>query len=223
MAHRAQRLQRRRPQRRVLARRRRACWSCGKWTGRPSPATHVVNGAMPDYWHVLDIADFTGDGRSDVLWQDDAGVMVLWEMDGADDPSQHRRSPARRFRPTGTSRGRATSTATATADILWRDDAGVIVLWEMDGPDVIGNTAVGNLGADWHVEEIADFNGDAQQRHPVAQRRRARCGCGRWTARPSSATPTSARSRPTGRSSTAATTTATATPTCCGRTRRARW
>ncbi len=34
-------------------------------------------------WHVLAVADYNGDGRSDVLWQNtgDGGVFV-WFMDG---------------------------------------------------------------------------------------------------------------------------------------------
>ena len=41
-------------------------------------------GPIADYWQMADTGDFTGDGRADILWRDDAGRVVLWEMNGAD-------------------------------------------------------------------------------------------------------------------------------------------
>jgi len=36
-------------------------------------------------------------------------------------------------------------------DILWRGPAGTIVLWEMNGPTVLDNTAVNTIPTHWHV------------------------------------------------------------------------
>jgi len=36
-------------------------------------------------------------------------------------------------------------------DILWRDEAGTIVMWEMDGPTIVDNTAVNTIPTDWHI------------------------------------------------------------------------
>jgi len=36
-------------------------------------------------------------------------------------------------------------------DILWRDDAGTIVLWEMNGPTIVDNTAVNTIPTSWHI------------------------------------------------------------------------
>jgi len=33
-------------------------------------------------WHVKGTGDYNGDGRADVLWQNDDGTVVIWEMDG---------------------------------------------------------------------------------------------------------------------------------------------
>jgi hypothetical protein len=51
-----------------------------------SSATITFNGATvaPDAsWHVVEVGDFNGDGRSDVLWRNDSGAMTEWLMSGA--------------------------------------------------------------------------------------------------------------------------------------------
>jgi hypothetical protein len=45
-------------------------------------------------------------------------------------------------------------------DILWRDTSGTVVLWEMDGPAIIGNTVIGALPGSWQVADIGDYTGD---------------------------------------------------------------
>ena len=56
-----------------------------------------------------------------------------------------------RCRTTGTSPTSATTPATSTSDILWRDDAGTIALWEMDGPTIVDNSAVNTIPTNWHI------------------------------------------------------------------------
>ena len=36
---------------------------------------------MPTDWHIADTGDFNGDGMSDILWRNDAGVTTIWDMD----------------------------------------------------------------------------------------------------------------------------------------------
>jgi hypothetical protein len=33
-------------------------------------------------WHIKAAADFNGDGKSDILLQNDSGLPVIWTMDG---------------------------------------------------------------------------------------------------------------------------------------------
>jgi hypothetical protein len=40
-------------------------------------------------WHLIDIADYTGDGRADVLWRNDSSQVAIWEMNGANISSNH--------------------------------------------------------------------------------------------------------------------------------------
>ena len=58
-----------------------ACRRSGPWT-----APTITGGAvLPDpgpTWHVAAAADFNGDGKSDILWQNDSGLPAIWTMDG---------------------------------------------------------------------------------------------------------------------------------------------
>jgi len=55
----------------------------GAAIGASGPIT--FNGAVlaPDAsWHVVEIGDFNGDGRSDILWRNDSGALAEWLMSG---------------------------------------------------------------------------------------------------------------------------------------------
>jgi hypothetical protein len=47
--------------------------------------------------------------------------------------------------------------------ILWRHTSGLVHLWVMDGPSVISASAVTSVTADWSIERLGDFNGDARR------------------------------------------------------------
>ena len=38
--------------------------------------------AVPDSWHIANVGDFSGDGKSDILWRNDNGQVSEWIMDG---------------------------------------------------------------------------------------------------------------------------------------------
>ena len=44
--------------------------------------------AIPNQWHVQEVGDFNGDGHSDILWRNDSGQTLLWEMNGFNIQSQ---------------------------------------------------------------------------------------------------------------------------------------
>jgi VCBS repeat protein len=111
----------------------------------------VVGPNMGPTWHVIDAGDFNGDGRSDILWQNDNGQAAIWLMSGTNliggamvgpnlGPSWHVIG-AGQF-----------NNGDTKSDILWQHDSGQASVWLMDGTTLVSGVAVGpNPGADWHL------------------------------------------------------------------------
>ena len=36
---------------------------------------------MPADWHIAKTGDYNGDGKSDILWRNDAGATAIWDID----------------------------------------------------------------------------------------------------------------------------------------------
>jgi hypothetical protein len=51
-------------------------------------------------------------------------------------------------------------TGDTQSDIFWRDENGVLVLWEMDGPTISQNTRINTISTRWEIQEVSDYNGD---------------------------------------------------------------
>ncbi len=132
----------------------------------------VINTPGPD-WHAVGTLDANSDGRGDILWRTDLGALAIWELNGnqiifAD------------YLKAG-----ATQVGVPAADwhivgdgdfdgdgkggLLWRTDGGALATWELDGNQIksaafvqAGATTVGAPGSNWHVVDVADFNGDGR-------------------------------------------------------------
>ena len=47
------------------------------------------------------------------------------------------------------------------SDLLWTNTGGQVSVWELNGPNLIGfGVSAGQMGAEWHVAALGDFNGD---------------------------------------------------------------
>jgi hypothetical protein len=85
---------------------------------------------VPDSWHFEQAADFTGDGKADLLLQTDDGIMALLAMDGANVASAT-------VIMTDVSQSwhieqAADLNADGSADLLLRGDDGTHALWQAD-------------------------------------------------------------------------------------------
>jgi len=105
--------------------------------------------------------DFNGDGKSDILWQNDNGQAALWLMNGVTQIGNN--AVGANPGPTWHIKGAGDFNGDGSADILWQNDNGQAALWLMNGFTQIGNDAVGgNPGPSWHIKGTGDFNGDGK-------------------------------------------------------------
>jgi hypothetical protein len=114
-------------------------------------------------WHVAAIADFNGDGHDDILWRNDNGTIVDWlgQANGAfaDNAANSLNTPGTAWQVAGT----GDFNGDGAADILWRNDNGVLVDWlgqENGGFADNAGVFLAAPGPAWHVTATGDFNGD---------------------------------------------------------------
>jgi hypothetical protein len=138
-------------------------WFMG--TGFPGGPLIVRNTALAgsnpgSSWHVMDSGDFNGDGRSDILWQNDIGQAAVWLLNGSKlvDSAAIANNPG----PTWHIRGTGDFDGDAKSDILWQNDSGQTAIWYMNGTTVTGGVQVigGSPGAGYQVKGVGDFDGD---------------------------------------------------------------
>jgi FG-GAP repeat/FG-GAP-like repeat len=105
--------------------------------------------------------DFNNDRRSDILWRNNDGSVLLWQMDANTVLSSSPTSIA-----TVSSDWKIASTGDFggdnKSDILWRNDDGSVAIWRMDGNSVLssGFTSISTLPNSWKIAGTGDFGGD---------------------------------------------------------------
>ena len=140
----------------------------------PMDGTTVTGGAvLPNVgptWHVAAAADFNGDGKSDILWQNDSGLPAIWTMDGTDVTVG---TTLARFGPSWHVDAAADFNGDGKSDILWQNDSGLPAIWTMDGADDHCRAAAFPIaGPSWHVAASGRFQRRRQGRHSLAERQR---------------------------------------------------
>ncbi|MBP2316966.1 FG-GAP repeat domain-containing protein, partial [Azospirillum soli] len=144
-----------------------------------SASTVEVNGAAAapaQTWKVEGTADFTGDGKADILWRNGTSNQVLmWAMNGASAVSGAN-TGAVTYTGLGTANvsglrveGVADASGDGKADVLWRNPtSGQLTLWRLNGTAVASDTALQLNGAAatvssaWSVQALADLTGDGK-------------------------------------------------------------
>jgi ELWxxDGT repeat protein len=138
-----------------------AVWQMDGTHVTASPQIGTINAGAG--WHFADTDDFNGDGKTDLLFLNDAtrGVAV-WQMDGTHvtaSPQIGTLSAGWHFADTGDFNG------DSKTDLLFLNDTthGVAV-WQMDGTHVTSNPQIGtvNSSAGWHYDSTVDVNGDGK-------------------------------------------------------------
>jgi phospholipase/lecithinase/hemolysin len=104
-----------------------------------------------------DTHDFNGDGKSDILWQDNGGNVGTWLMNGTSIMST---AVLGNVPPNWSIVGQRDFNDDGSSDILWRDTAGDVGIWLMNGATMQSSTVLGNVSTNWSVAATGDFNGD---------------------------------------------------------------
>jgi hypothetical protein len=134
------------------------------WNAGATPLTFqsIWEGSPSTIWHIQAIGDYDGDGRADILWRDNSNDLILWT-------SQAGQSVSFQTQWLGTvganwhiQQSAADFNGDGKADVLWRNDAGDVVLWNSaPGPAVTFTSQyIATPSSSWHVQGLADFNGD---------------------------------------------------------------
>jgi hypothetical protein len=128
-------------------------------------ATYTSTPFLDPKWETVGTGDFTGDGKTDILWRNtnlNDNRVVLWTMDGSNVVDSKLTST-----PTLDKSWKAAGTGDfngdGKSDILWRNDDGSIALWQMNGTNVSSKlTSTPSLDNSWQINGTADFNGDGK-------------------------------------------------------------
>jgi hypothetical protein len=105
------------------------------------------------------VNDFNGDGRSDLIWQNDNGQPAIWELNGfgvVASAALLNPGPAWRIAGTGDFNGNG------RAEIVFQKDDGTPAIWQVNGIAYAGGATLPNPGPTWHIRGVGDFNGDGR-------------------------------------------------------------
>ncbi|MCP1831705.1 autotransporter passenger strand-loop-strand repeat protein [Bradyrhizobium sp. USDA 4532] len=117
-------------------------------------------------WHIIGAGDFDGDGKDDIVWRSDSGNVQTWTMNNNQITGANNLTTS--MPDNWHLVGSGDFDGDGKSDLVWRDaNSGATQLWEMNGNTIktalsITNSAGQNVGTDWHVAGVADFDGDSR-------------------------------------------------------------
>lgn len=108
-------------------------------------------------------ADFNGDGKSDLLFQDNDGFLAAWFMNGANQIGASFLIPSNLGDPAWRIAGTGDFDRDGQTDVLFQNTDGNLAVWYMDGVAQRSPALLGNQPGDanWRVVGTGDLNGDS--------------------------------------------------------------
>ncbi len=137
------------------------------YTGNANHATitggDYVNAIAPSGWNVVGVGDFNGDGRSDLVFQNQTtNQIAIWLMSGPN----YQGGVLLPYTPPAGWQVAATGdfNGDGFADIAFQNSStGAIALWFMNGVTYAGGSVLTAMpAAGWKVVGAGDYNGDGQ-------------------------------------------------------------
>jgi lipopolysaccharide export system protein LptA len=103
--------------------------------------------------------DFTGDGDSDLLFQNTNGTPQIWLMNGTSIASQTTLAAVpSSWHVIGTGE----VNGDGKADIIWQNSDGTPAVWEMNGTSLVTAATLPAVPPSWHIIATGDFNNDGK-------------------------------------------------------------
>ena len=139
------------------------------WLMNGAPPSLLAGlGNVPTNWNVVGTGDFNGDGKTDLLWQDNLGNTAIWLMNGTAVTSTGGLGNI----PTNWSMvGTGDFNGDGMTDIVWRDTAGDAAIWLMNGATISSAGGIGTVPTTWSIALVGDYNGDGNERSAVARQK----------------------------------------------------
>jgi len=138
------------------------------WLGQ-SDGSFKQNGGsawydVPNSWTVKAVADFNGDGREDLLWQDSSGVVTNWLGQANGTFASNAARAWSEVPATWHVLGSGDFNGDGFDDVLWRSEDGIVTNWvgHADGSLSANASAWSAAPGDWHILGTGDFNGDGR-------------------------------------------------------------
>ena len=110
-------------------------------------------------WHIVTSRDVNGDGKADLIWQNNDGTPGIWLMNGTTPIAQ-----AGLTNPGSTWHLVASgdTDGDGKSDLVWQNSDGTLGVWLMNGTTPTAQAGIGNPGSTWKVVGTADYNGDSR-------------------------------------------------------------